>query len=147
MSIKDTVVAHGEITLQLFDPAGALKQEEHVDNLIVTTGLAWMAGRFGSSPPTAMSHIAVGTTNTAPVVGNTALAAEAARAALTSTTVTANKVTYQATFGPGVGTGALVESGVFNAASAGTMLNRGVFPVINKGANDTLVVTWDITQN
>lgn len=144
---QEEVKARGAFTLTLLGPDGAVKQEAHVDNLIVTTGLAWMAGRFGSSPPTAMSHIAVGTTNTAPVVGNTALAAEAARAALTSTTVTANKVTYQTTFGPGVGTGALVESGVFNAASAGTMLNRGVFPVINKGANDTLVVTWDITQS
>lgn len=52
---------------------------------------------------------------------------------------------YVATFGPGVGTAAITEAGIFNAASAGTMLARTAFPVINKGALDTLTLTWKVT--
>lgn len=145
--MNENVVAHGRITARLYAQDGRLKQEEVVDNLITTAGKAWMASRWKDATAAVMSHIAVGTSGTAAAVGDTALGAEVGRAALTSTNVAANKITYQATFGPGVGTGALVESGVLNAASAGTLLNRGVFPVINKGANDTLVMTWDVTQN
>ena len=40
---------------------------------------------------------------------------------------------------------AVTEAGVFNASSSGTMLCRTVFPVVNKGADDTMSVTWTIT--
>ena len=145
--MKEQVVAKGVITARLYGVDGALKQEQVVDNIIVATGKSWMASRWKDATAAAMSHIGVGTNAAAAVVGDTTLGTEVGRAALTTTTVAANKITYAATFGPGVATGALVESGVFNAASAGTMLNRGVFAVINKGAADTLVVTWEITQN
>ena len=42
-------------------------------------------------------------------------------------------------------TGAVTEAGIFNAASGGTMLCRTVFSVVNKGADDSLSVTWTIT--
>ncbi len=53
--------------------------------------------------------------------------------------------TYTATFPPGVGTGALVEAGIFNDPAVGTMLSRVVYPVVNKGAADTMSVTWTVT--
>ena len=37
------------------------------------------------------------------------------------------------------------ESGCFNAASAGTMLNRKTFTGVVKGQNDTLKVKWTFT--
>ena len=43
------------------------------------------------------------------------------------------------------GTGAITEAGILNAASAGTLLCRTVFSVINKGASDSMTVTWTIT--
>jgi hypothetical protein len=49
-----------------------------------------------------------------------------------------------ATFGAGQSTGAVTEAGIFNDATAGTMLCRTVFDVINKGALDTLVITWKV---
>jgi hypothetical protein len=52
---------------------------------------------------------------------------------------------YSASFGAGVGTGALTEAGIFNASSAGTLLCRTVFSVINKAANDTMSITWTVT--
>ncbi len=94
-----------------------------------------------------MSHMEVGTDNTAASAGQTALVAAvgASRTGLTSSTVTGDAIAYVCTFGAGVGTGGLVEAGVFNASSAGDMLCRTVFSVINKGALDSMTITWTIT--
>ena len=72
------------------------------------------------------------------------------RVALDSTTIVTTSVTndsiqYVATFPAGTATAGLQEAGIFNASSAGTMLCRTVFAVINKGALDTLTITWKIT--
>jgi hypothetical protein len=94
---------------------------------------------------TAMSHMAVGTGSTAAAAGDSALGSEAERNALTSTTVSGADITYVATFAAGEGTGALTEAGLFNASSSGDMLCRTVFPVVNKGQNDQMSVTWTVT--
>ena len=54
---------------------------------------------------------------------------------------------YVATFPAGTGTGAITEAGILNASSSGTLLCRTVFSVINKGAADTLGITWTVTVN
>jgi len=64
---------------------------------------------------------------------------------LTTRTVTDNAIEYVGDFPAGTGTGAIVEAGVFNAASSGTMLCRTIFSVVNKGSDDTLKITWTIT--
>ena len=45
----------------------------------------------------------------------------------------------------GPGTGAITEAGLFDAASGGDMLARTVFSVVNKGASDSITITWTIT--
>ena len=87
------------------------------------------------------------TGTTAAAVGDTALqtAIAGSRVALTSGTSATNVVTYVASFPAGTGTGAVTEAGVFNASSAGTMLCRTVFSVVNKGAADAMSITWTIT--
>ena len=45
----------------------------------------------------------------------------------------------------GEGTGALTEAGIFNASSSGTMLCRTEFSVVNKGASDSMTITWTVT--
>ncbi len=94
-----------------------------------------------------MSHMTVGTGTTPAAAGDTTLETEiaGARTALTSTTVAANQVTYVSSFGAGVGTGAITEAGVLNAASGGTLLCRTVFPVVNKQAGDSMTITWTVT--
>lgn len=116
-----------------------------IDNLVVTAGKNFVASRMAGVASAVMSHMAIGTTNTAAAVGDTALAAEAARVALTSGVASANAVTYTATFPAGTGTGAIVEAGLLNAASGGTLLARTVFSVINKGASDAMTITWTVT--
>lgn len=147
--IQDAIQMKGRLNIVLTDAFGEVKEQREVDNLVVTVGKNYIASRMKDATATAMSHMAVGTTSTAAAVGDTTLGAEIAssRTALTSTTVTTNSVAYVCTFGTGVGTGAVVEAGIFNAASAGTMLCRTVFSVINKGASDTLTITWTVTVN
>ena len=118
---------------------------QEVDNLVVTAGKNLVASRLKDTTDGAMSHMAVGTGTTAAAAGDTALGTEADRQALTSTTVTNNEVAYVATFGAGDGTGAITEAGLFNASSAGTMLCRTVFSVVNKAADDSMTITWTVT--
>lgn len=118
---------------------------QEVPNLVVTTGKNYVASRMKDTSQGAMSHMAIGTATTAPTNANTALGSEADRNALTSTTVTNNTVTYVASFGAGEGTGAITEAGLFNASTSGTMLCRTVFSVVNKGASDSMTITWTVT--
>tara|TARA_R100000231_G_scaffold134548_2_gene108184 strand:- start:1904 stop:2344 length:441 start_codon:yes stop_codon:yes gene_type:complete len=143
--INDTVKMKGELRLTLTNPTGNITQEVVVPNLVVTTGKNYIASRIKDASATAMSHMAIGTGSTAAAAGNTALGSEAGRVALTSTTVTNNAVAYVATFPAGTGTGAITEAGILNASSSGTLLCRTVFSVINKGAADTLGITWTVT--
>ena len=94
---------------------------------------------------TAMSHMAIGSGSTAAAAGNSALGSELGRVALTSTTVSGAVVTYVATFAAGTGTGAVTEAGILNASSSGDLLCRTVFSVVNKGASDSMTITWTVT--
>ena len=118
---------------------------QEIPNLVVTDGKEFVASRMKDATTTAMSHMAVGTGSTAAAAGDSALGSEADRNALTSTTVSGADITYVATFAAGEGTGALTEAGLFNASSSGDMLCRTVFAVVNKGASDSMTITWTVT--
>lgn len=145
--IQDSIKLTGELRITVTNPEGNVKHETVIPNLVVTAGKNLIASRLKDTTDGAMSHMAIGTGTTAAAAGDTTLGTEAGRVALTSTTVTNNAVAYVATFGAGTGTGAITEAGLFNASSAGTMLCRTVFSVINKGAADTLGITWTVTVN
>lgn len=145
--IKENLKMVGTLSVVLRDSNGNLKDERKVYNIVVNTGLAFIASRMKDATATAMSHMAVGSVNTAAAAGDTALGGELGRVALTSTTVTSNSIAYVGDFGAGTGTGAVVEAGIFNAASGGDMLCHTVFDVVNKAADDTLQITWTITIN
>jgi hypothetical protein len=144
MDTKSNVTVTGTPRIVLTDKDGNVKQDFSVPNLVVTTGKTFIAARMVGTP-TAMSHMALGTGTTAAAVGNTALVTELVRVAVSSATSTGAVTTYVASFPAGTGTGAITESGIFNASSSGTMLCRTVFPVVNKGADDTMSITWTIT--
>ena len=145
--IQDSIKMTGELRITVTNPEGNITQETVVPNLVVTSGKDFIAERMKDATTTAMSHMAIGTGSTAAAAGDTTLGTEAGRVSLTSTTVTANAVASVATFGAGTGTGAITEAGLFNASSGGDMLCRTVFSVINKGAADTLGITWTVTVN
>jgi hypothetical protein len=147
--LQDKLTIAGKLSLVLTDQNGNIKQVVEKPNLVVNTGLAFITGRMLNAASSVMSHMGLGTGATAAAAGNTDLgAALGARQALTSSTQSGannQSAVYVASFGAGVATGAITEAGIFNALTAGTMLCRTVFGVVNKGAQDTLTLTWTIT--
>jgi|TARA_R110000772_G_scaffold65634_4_gene146532 hypothetical protein len=142
---KDKLQATGSVNIVVRGEDGNVTQDFTIPNLVVDTGLDYIASRMKDATATAMTHMAVGSGTTVAAAGQTALVTEVARVALTSSTVTGESIAYVASYAAGTGTGALTEAAILNAASAGTMLCRTVFSVINKGAGDTMTVTWTIT--
>ena len=143
--LHDTIKMTGDLKIVLTDENGQIKHEQEIKNLVVTAGKNFIASRMKDTTKGAMSHMAIGSGTTAANVADTTLGTELGRVSLTLTTVTTNNVAYVATFPAGTGTGAVTEAGLFNDGSAGVMLCRTVFSVINKGAADTLGITWTVT--
>ena len=139
----------GELLVQLTNNVGNIVQEQHIKNLVVTSGKELVANRLKENTKPAIGWIAVGTDGTAASAGQTTLVAEVSRVAVSSATVTSNSVAYVATLpaGTGTGTGTLLEAGLFNAASLGTMFSRTASINVVKGATDTLTITWTVTVN
>lgn len=147
--INEFVKVKGRLSIVLMDETGNVKQQEE-KNLVVNSGLAFIISRMKDTTDAVVSHLGVGSGATAAAATDTALETEITRVALDSTTIITTTVTndtiqYVASFPAGTGTGAITEMGLFNAGAAGTMPCRTVFPVINKGALDTMVVTWKVT--
>lgn len=142
---KDSSKVTGSVNVVVRGEDGAVKQEFTVPNLVVDSGLNFIASRMEGTADAVMSHMALGTDNTSAASGDTTLGTEVARVALTSGVASSNAMTYIATFPAGTGTGALTEAGVFNDPTSGDMLCRTVFAVINKGASDSMTVTWTVT--
>lgn len=135
----------GHVTVEV---NGEVVQE--IPNLVVTAGKGFAISRMKDATASVMSHMAVGTSSTAAASGDTALGSEAARVALTSSTVSGSTITYVATFPAGTPSSltALNEAGIFNASSGGTMLCRTVFAgVVNKDTPDAMAITWAISAS
>ena len=145
MNTNDSLKASGSLRVVVTGSDGKVKEEHDFKNLVVTVGKNFVASRIVGVAANVMSHMAVGSGTTAAAIGDTTLGSELGRVALATSTATTNVVTYTATFSAGTGTGAVTEAGIFNAASAGTMLCRTVFSVVNKGVDDALSITWTIT--
>jgi hypothetical protein len=147
--LGDALRITGRVVVELFDQWGDLVAERHVDNLVVTRGKQHIADQLSSAPnDAAMGWMAVGTSATAPAAGDTLLGAEIDRNALTSRTDSGAVVTYVGDWAAGDATNAAIaEAGIFNVVTANTvsMLARATFTAINKGASDTLKITWTVT--
>lgn len=138
------------VLVEVFDDQGVLKDYRAIHNLVVTAGKNHIAAFMAASPPAAMGWMELGTGATAAAAGDTLLqtALAASRVALTSRTSATNVTTYVGDWPAGTSTNtALTEAGIFNVATANTitMLARAVFTAINKGASDTLKITWTVT--
>lgn len=167
---SDSNILKGTVLVELFDSEGNLKLEYLINNLITDAGdLYYVAqGISGVSPslpadPTKVSGMKLGT-------GVTAVSKAGAGAALVTYKSGTNvafdatypqslnlgsglgvQAVYRSTFGAGVGTDAalaevvIVNDAAVNATStAANTISRVLFPTtINKGASDTLAVTWN----
>jgi hypothetical protein len=125
-------------------------------NLVVDAGKAGAASRInGSGGEAVFDRIGAGTGATAPAAGDTALGAEkdeAGGATTTHKSATVSRVTTTVTNDTAqdvvtfnyTASVAVTESGVFNAATAGTMLCRQTFTAVNVVNGDSLQFTWKI---
>lgn len=146
--IIENLKLSGKLNIVVTGEDGTVKDNREVDNLVVTTGLTYIASRMAGTAQNVMSHMAVGSGTTAAAAGQTDLISTVgSRVALTSSTPGTSNIVYVASFGAGVSTGALTEAGIFNNATVGSgnMLCRTTFAVINKGANDTMTITWTVS--
>lgn len=147
MEMKDDVKLTGYIRFALIGPDGKVKENREIKNVVVTVGknflATWLAA--ASQAGSFMQYIGLGTGTNAANASDTALQTELSTRQAGTLSAAGNVWQNQATFGAGVDTGAITEAGIFSASSAGTMLARQVFAVINKGAGDSLQVTWQIT--
>lgn len=144
MRVKDDLPVYGKLYISLND-----KQVYESDNLVVIAGMNWIAQRMAGSTspaPNDMDYMALGQNTQATQLEDIALKEEIARAQMSATPqVTSNRITYISTFVEGVGTGAITEAGIFDAAIDGVMLSRSVFPVVNKQVDDYMTILWVIS--
>ena len=72
----------GKLSIQLFDKDMKLVEERNVNNLVVTAGKNWIISRMisdVSGGSALMSYMAIGSSSTSPVVGDTTLTTETSR--------------------------------------------------------------------
>jgi len=143
--IRDSIFVKGALKIVLADAQGNITDEREVPNLVVAVGKNFIASRMIGTSDNIMSHMAIGTGTASPASGDTTLQSEAGRVTLNSNVRTNNAIAYVATFPAGTGTGAITEAGILNAGTDGILLCRTTFSVINKGAADTLGITWTVT--
>lgn len=140
---------YGKYSAILTDENGREKQRVEGSNVVCTNGKEFLASFLNSAALAAstftMKYLAIGTDATAEAAGNTALGSEASRHTGTVSYVSNQIYQVTATFAAGSGTGAIAEYGLFSSNTNGTMLSRDTESVINKGASDTLTVTYQLT--
>ena len=92
-----------------------------------------------------LKYHGVGTGNTAEAIGDTTLVTEVETRA--NGTQAENAANIYESVGTITATGAraIVEHGVFSASSAGTLLDRTVFSVVNLATNDSIQCTYRLT--
>lgn len=135
----------GTFEAVLRDKDGKIKDTRKVPNLITDAGFDGVIQRCFSTGTgsDSFNYIAIGSGDTAAATGDTALGSEAARAEGTyAYTDGTAAFTLTKTFAAGTADGSIYESGIFNSGVDGQLWNRQVFAVINKGASDSLQVTW-----
>lgn len=134
----------GNVSITRYNAEGTVIEKAYIPNLVVNVGKNYIASRLVGASPSVMTHIALGSNSTVAVNGDSTLGTELGRVVLSSATSTDNVVTYTATFGAGVASGGIQEAGLFNASSAGVMLARTTFPIVNKSASDVIAISWAV---
>lgn len=136
----------GTLLLKVYDMNGELSHAAMHTNLVVDTGKAAVIDRLQAASPAVHDYMAIGTGTNAAAAGDTTLQTETGtrvQGTLSQPTATTDRLV--STFAAGNGTAAITETGRLNASSSGNLFCRSVFSAVNKGASDSLQVTYDIT--
>ena len=143
------VFVTGRWEMNLYGPDGDVKQTVKGQNVVVDNGLEklcqFLASANAAATTNTFGYIGVGTDATAESSSDTDLGTELARHTGIVSYISGAIYQVKATFAAGLGTGAIVEYGLFNSNTNGTLFSRDTESVINKGAGDTLTVTAQYT--
>jgi hypothetical protein len=160
--VEDLMKVKGRVNIKLFDEHGNVKQDQTVDNLITPQGRRMLLQRaFGTASASAVpTGMKLGNDSTATAIGTTATHAMNASYisgsnktfdATPTEAVQGNggRVTMVCSWAADIEEVVVVNDATTNAIS--TAVNTyaraasGEFAAVNKGASDTLQVTWTWT--
>jgi len=136
--LNDNIKLTGRLSIKKYDQDGKVNYEKEVPNLVVTSGKEFIAQRLCNNDFDVMGYMAVGDDTSTAAVAQTSLQNELARVVVNSATPLGVSATFNASFGANVGTGALVEAGIFNAAASSVKTFDGDNDVDD--ANDTISI-------
>ena len=104
--ITENLKLSGQLNIVLKDKAGNIKDEREVKNLVVTTGLAFIASRIVGTSKDVMSHMALGSSTQVAAASQTDVSSIlGTRVALASSTITGSgntQISFAATFGDSI---------------------------------------------
>lgn len=159
----DAVGIRGSLRVVLTGPDGAIKYDQHIDNLVTQIGDQYYGDRAaGIGSIAAVTGMQLGTGTTAPaktgagaaIVTLTAasLVALSATYPQSSLSVASRRIQYQTVWAAGTATATgLAEvvlvnqsTGTQTAVPAANTISRALLsPNVNKGASDTLTIIWN----
>jgi hypothetical protein len=150
--MQNTLKIKGIYEFEIRDTDGNIRDTWTVENLVVNAGLAQLALLTGDASATPFTFLAVGTDSTAVAGSQTTLVAETTTSGLerkagtvSRVTTTATNDTYQiTTTWTATGSVTVEEVGVFNDASAGTMLSRALTTTKAVTSGETLTGTYKL---
>lgn len=146
MSMIEQLKPQGSLRIVVTAADGTIVQDFYVRNLVVNTGLEYIASRMmENGRQNEISHMAIGTDSIEPTPEDVGLGTEEYRSPLNvlGGTLDGASVIYEATFGAGELN--VTEAGLFNDETTGIMLCRTVFNPISKREDDVIGITWTLS--
>jgi hypothetical protein len=148
----DTIKLKGTYEFEIKGVDGKVRDTFKVDNAVMTVGFAQLALLCGDASAVPFTFLAVGTSTTAVAINQTALVAEIVDSGLARVAGTVSRITTTGTNDTyritttwtASGSKTIEEVGVFNAASAGTMLSRALTTSKAVTSGETLTGTYTL---
>jgi hypothetical protein len=145
--MKNNLQLIGTYEFEIRDINGNIRDSWSVKNLVTTVGFAQLALLCGDTSAVPFTYIAVGTSSTAVAVGDTTLTAEITDSGLERAAGTVSRVTTTGandTFQIVKTWTAIEEVGVFNDATAGTMLSHALTTSKAISSGETIQGTYKL---
>lgn len=149
---RDVGKIEHNLFIKLVGPDGEIKEDRVYHNIITDVGRVAAMEQIvgadsGGAQPAKFNYVGIGEGTTSEVVGDTDIESEIGTRIQDTDPDYPSTGTGEivATFPPGNGTGAITECGLLNHVSAGTLLARKTFSVINKAVGDYLIIVWQVS--
>ncbi len=145
--MRDVLRLRGHLAVDLVDHATGRRWRVEQKNLVVTAGKNLVRDFLAGDSVAGITHLAVGTGNTAAAAADTELDTEVEREPITAVSKNSGQLVVTYFLATGVANGnTLREAGLFNDGSAGTMFSRAVLASdIVKTSSVSATFTWTIT--